>query len=144
MWDNHDDRFERIYKQGTMKGAMVAAYVKGSLRAFQRISYAGTAVLGDETLRDTLADPASVTALELTGVGVITDPETCRQLLQTLLDNAEYDSASFATDDKRSLLIGLNNGLLMQLMIGDDTVSACGTWSCPEFFDAYAQAVLAD
>ena len=135
---------EKIYAVRDMQGAMVAAYVRGSLRVFQRISYAGTAVLGDETLRDTLTAPGSVTAMELTGVGVITNPETCRQLLQTLMDNAEYDNASFAADDKRSLLIGLDNGLLMQLMVGDDTVSACGTWSCPEFFEAYSQAVLAD
>ena len=33
------------------------------------------------------------------------------------------------------------NGLTLQLLTGDDSVSACGTWSCPDFFEAFAEAV---
>ena len=126
-----------------MQGALAAAYVKGSLRVFQRVSFAGTAILGSETLMDTLADAPRITALELTGAGVIDDPATAQSLMQTLLDNAVYESASVGSGDTKSLLIALDNGLLMQLMVGDDAVSACGTWSCPEFFEAYDAAILA-
>jgi len=135
---------EKVYAVQGMRGAMAAAYVKGSLRVFQRVSFAGTAILGDETLADTLTDASHITAMELTGAGVIDDPATAQSLMATLLDNAEYVSASVGSGDTRSLLIGLDNGLLMQLMVGDDTLSACGTWSCPEFFEAYGQAVEAE
>ena len=40
-----------------------------------------------------------------------------------------------------SLHIGLTNGLTLQLLVGDDTVSACGTWSCPEFFESFHEAI---
>lgn len=134
---------ETVYAVKDMQGAMAAAYVKGSLRVFQRVSFAGTAILGSETLQDTLAAADRITAMELTGEGVIDDAATTRKLMQILLDNAEYDSASVGSGDTRSLLIGLDNGLLMQLMVGEDNVSACGTWSCPEFLEAYAEAVSA-
>jgi len=132
---------EPVYAVKGMRGAMAAAYVKGSLRVFQRVSFAGTALLGSETLPDTLTTATHLTAMELTGAGVIDDPATAQQLMQTLLSNAEYDNAALSTGDTRSLLIGLDNGLLMQMMVGDDTISACGTWSCPEFFEAYEAAV---
>ena len=131
---------ETVYAVQGMQGAMAAAYVKGGLRAFQRVSYAGTAILGDETLTDTLAGAERITAMELTGAGIVDDVTTAQSLMQTLLTNAEYDRAALGSGDTRSLLIALDNGLLMQLMVGDDTVSACGTWSCPEFFEAYAEA----
>ena len=135
---------EEVYAVKDMQGAMAAAYVKGSLRVFQRVSFAGTAILDDETLADTLIGASHITAMELTGAGVIDDVTTAQTLMATLLDNAEYESASVGSGDTRSLLIGLDNGLLMQLMVGDDTVSACGTWSCPEFFEAYTSAVEAE
>ena len=40
-----------------------------------------------------------------------------------------------------SLLIGLKNGLTLQLLVSDESVSACGTWSCPDFFEAFDEAV---
>lgn len=135
---------ETVYAVTGMRGAMAAAYVKGNLRAFQRVSFAGTAILGDETLTDTLAASTHITAMELTGAGIVYDPAQAQSLMQVLLDNAVYESASVGGGDTRSLLIGLDNGLLMQLMVGDDTLSACGTWSCPEFFEAYATAVDAE
>ena len=129
-----------VYAVRDMTGAMVAATVQGNLRVFQRVSFAGKSVLGQETLKDTLAPAQNVIAMELTGLGVIDDPDAAQALMQTLLDNATFQSASVGADDTRSLLLALDNGLLMQLMVGQDTVSACGTWSCPEFFEAYAQA----
>lgn len=128
---------ESLYAVKGLEGAMIAAYVKGGLRAFQRVSYAGASILGKETLADTLASADRITAMELTDAGIVDDPATAQRLMQVLLDNATYESAAVGTSDTRSLLIALDNGLLMQLMVGDDTLSACGTWSCPEFFEAY-------
>lgn len=133
---------ETVYAVKGMQGAMAAAYVKGGLRVFQRVSYTGTAVLGGETLADTLTGATHVVALELTGSGIVDDPAAAQALMQTLTDNAEYESAAVGDGDKRSLLIALDNGLLMQMMAGDDTLSACGTWSCPEFFEAYDKAAV--
>ena len=138
---NADDT---VYAVKDMQGAMAAAYVKGNLRVFQRVSFAGTAILGNETLTATLAAAKHITAMELTGSGIVDDPATAQSLMQTMLSNAVYESASVGGGDTRSLLIGLDNGLLMQLMVGDDTLSACGTWSCPEFFEAYEKAVAAE
>jgi hypothetical protein len=135
---------ETVYAINKMQGALVAAYVNGRLRVFQRVSFAGAAVLGSETLQDTLCGGAQATAMELTGAGLVTNPENAQALLASLLANAEYENASFGTDDTRSLLIALDNGLIVQLMVGADTVSACGTWSCPDFFDEYATAVAAE
>lgn len=132
-----------VYAVKNMRGALAAAYVKGGLRVFQRVSFAGTAILGDETLTDTLSQAKGILAMELTGSGIVDNPDTARQLMQVLLDNAVYESASVGSGGSRSLLLALDNGLLMQLMIGDDTVSACGTWSCPEFFEAYDRTVAA-
>ena len=131
---------QTVYEVKGMGGAAVAAYVSGSVRVFQRVSFAGAAVLGSETLESTLASAADVTAMELTGQGVISDAATAQNLMQTLLSNAVYQSAASGTDDTRSLQIALDNGLILQMMVGQDTVSACGTWSCPEFFAAYAAA----
>lgn len=132
---------ETVYTVLGMDGAMVAGYVKGGLRVFQRVSFAGTALLGNETLADTLAEASGIVAMELTNVGIIDDPAEAQSLMQVLLDNATYESASVGGGETSSLLIALDNGLLMQLMIGDDTLSACGTWSCPEFFEAYDAAL---
>ncbi len=131
---------DTVYAVSGMEGAAAAAYVNGSLRLFQRVSFAGTAVLGGETLEDTLASAPHVSALEMTGAGIIDDPATAQSLVQTLLENATYENASSGTDDTRSLQLALDNGLILQMMVGDDAVSACGTWSCPEFFEAYAAA----
>lgn len=132
---------ETVYAVKGMKGAMAAARVNGSLRVFQRVSFAGAAVLGSETLKDTLTASRSVIAMELTGSGIVDDAATAQALLSTLYRNADYQNASFGSDDSRSLLLALDNGLIIQLMVGSDTVSACGTWSAPEFFEAFDEAV---
>jgi hypothetical protein len=132
---------DTVYAIKGMNGALAAANVSGNLRVFQRVSFAGAAVLDGETLGDTLTASQSVTAMELTGLGIVDDAATAQSLLTTLLSNAQYENASAGSDDTRSLLIRLDNGLLLQMMVGEDTISACGTWSCPEFFDAYAAAM---
>jgi len=130
---------ESIYAVGDMDGALVAAKVNDALRVFQRVSYAGTAVIGRETLADTLCDPADVEWIELDGMGRVSDAEQAMALMETLLEYADYQSTAFS--GSTSMRVGLKNGLVLQLMTDDDSVSACGTWSCPDFFEAFAESV---
>lgn len=132
---------EAVYAITGMKGAMIAANVGGTMRAFQRVSFAGSAIIGNESLADTLCDPADVLWMELSDVGAIDDSVAASSLMATLLDNASYQSASVSSSGSQSLLIGLKNGMTLQLMKSGDSVSACGTWSCPEFFEAFAVAM---
>lgn len=125
-----------VYAVSGMKGAMAAAKIDGSLRVFQRVSYAGTAVIGGETLEDTLCSPEEVSWLRLNGVTV--SGGQAQELMQTLLSDADFHSTG--ASGSGSLQIGLNNGLILQLLVGDDTIGACGTWSCPGFFEAFAEA----
>ncbi len=131
---------ETVYAVSGMPSALVAAPVNGVMRAFQRVSFAGTAVVGAETLADTLAPADQVVALELSSVGSIDDAALAQSLTQTLLDHAVYQSASSASPGDDTLTLRLANGLALQLACGDDTLVACGTWSCPEFFEAVAEA----
>lgn len=130
---------EVVYAIGNQKGALVAAPVNGALRVFQRVSYAGTAIIGTETLADTLCAPADAAWIELEGMGRVDDPASVQELMTTLFDLADYQSTAFASGS--SMQIGLKNGLILQLMTGEDTISACGIWSCPDFFEAFAEAV---
>ena len=125
---------ENIYAVGDMGGALVAAPVDGALRVFQRVSYAGTAVIGTETLRDTLCAPSDVKWIEVEGLGRV-EGETAQQLMEVLLDYADYQSTAFS--GSVPMQIGLENGITLQLMTGEDSISACGTWSCPDFFEAF-------
>lgn len=128
---------EQVYAVDGMGGALAAAYVNDGLRVFQRVSYAGTAVIGRETLADTLCDPEQVEWIDVSGYGRAQGADAQR-LMQTLLDCAEYlGSGSGGTG---SMQVGLRNGLTLQLFVGEDTVSACGTWSCPDFFDMMRMA----
>lgn len=130
-----------VYEVSGMRGAMVAAQVDGTLRAFQRVSFAGTAIIGGETLESTLCSASAVASMELSDVGVIGDSAMAQSLMQTLLSDAVYQSASTSSSGSQSLLIHLQNGLTLQLIVGNDTVNACGSWSCPEFFEAFQAAL---
>lgn len=128
---------EPVFAVSGMEGAMVAARVEGSLRVFQRISYSGTATIGRETLGDTLCKPEQVEWMSLGGKTV--QDKAARELMQVLLDDADFYSTG--SSGKKSLQIGLTNGLVLQLLVGDDSISACGCWSCPGFFEAFNEAV---
>lgn len=129
----------KVYAVSGMSGAMVAAEVDGKMRVFQRVTFGGNALVGGEKLADTLkAD--KVVALELTGVGTVTDKNKARELYEALLSNASL-ARSGASETGSSLLIQLENGLVLQLAVRDESVMACGTWTCPEFFEAFEAAV---
>lgn len=130
---------EPVYAVGDRSGALVAANVNGSTRVFQRVSYAGTAIIGSETLADTLCAPQDVQWIAVEGMGRVDDPARAELLMNTLYELADYQGTAFSAG--ASVQIGLKNGLVLQLMAGEDTLSACGIWSCPDFFEAFEQAV---
>ncbi|MBE5768019.1 MAG: hypothetical protein E7333_00310 [Clostridiales bacterium] len=130
---------EAVYEVKGMGGTLVAARVDGSMRVFQRVSFNGNALKGGEKLKDTLQISGHVLAMELSDVGVVTDRNTCEDLLATLLNNATYESSG-SVSARQSLLIELDTGITLQLAVKNDNLSACGTWSCPEFFDAFLSA----
>lgn len=128
-----------VYAIRGMEGTLVAAEVNGAMRLFQRVSYNGNALRGRETLADTLQLSGHVVALELSGVGTVTDPALCNALLETLLENASYKSSG-SVSSRQSLLLELDNGLVLQMAVKNDRLAACGVWSCPEFFEAFEAA----
>ena len=128
-----------VYAVSGMKGAMVAAEVNGAMRVFQRVSFGSNALKGGEKLADTLK-AGNVVAMELTGVGTVTDAAKAKELYNILINNA-FMARSGASETGSSLLIQLSNGLVLQMAVRDESVMACGTWTCPEFFEAFAAAV---
>ena len=130
---------ETVYAVGENGSALAAANVNGSLRVFQRVSYAGTAIIGSETLADTLCAAEDVAWIDIAGMGRVEDSGDVLLLMNTLYELSDYTGTAFTTG--ASMQLGLKNGLVLQLMAADDAVSACGSWSCPDFFDAFRQAL---
>lgn len=130
----------KVYAVSGMGGTLVAAEVDGSYRLFQRVSFNGSAIRGSEGLDDTLQLAGSIASMELSDVGVVSDAAVCEELFATLVDNASYESSS-TVSGKQSLLITLRSGVTVQLAVKNDKLSACGTWSCPEFFEEFEAAV---
>lgn len=130
---------ENVYAVQGMQGAVVAAKVDGSLRAFQRVSFGDNALVGGEGLSNTL-QANRVVALELTGVGTINNAETARYLMGVLMDNATF-LRSGSSETNTSLLIQMDNGLTLQMAVNGERIMACGTWACPEFFEAFQEAL---
>ncbi len=122
---------------GVNDASLVAAKVNGRMKLFQRVSFNGNALRGRETLADTLDVGSRVIAMELSGVGTVTDPTACADLMGLLLSAAEYESSG-SISSKQALLIELDNGLVLQLAVRGDKLAACGVWSCPDFFDSFA------
>ena len=132
---------ETVYSVGGMDGALVAANMNGEMKVFQRVSFANNAVIGRESLADTLGISGKVVGMELTDVGTVSDQQTASHLADILTSNASFVNAAGSQSSSRSLLIQLSNGLFVQMFVKNDSLSACGSWSCPEFFDAFREAV---
>ncbi len=130
---------ETVYAVRGMEDTLVTAKVDGQMRLFQRVSFNGNALRGRETLKNTLEIDGRVIAMELTGVGTITDPALCADLVELLFDCAAYESSG-SVSSRQSLLLELDNGLVVQLAVKSDSVAGCGVWSCPEFFEAFEEA----
>ncbi len=112
----------------------VLAEVEGSLRLFQRVSYAGKGP-GAQTLEETFSVRGQVDRLELSGVGELSG-EAAEKAISVLLDQAVLTAAD-QTAGKQFLIVTLQNGLKLQLGVSGDTLCGCGGWSCPEFFEAF-------
>ncbi len=129
---------ESVYAVSGMGKAAVAAPVDGSLRLFQRVSFSGAALVGNEGLRDTL--PGGAETLQLSGEGTVSDPEAVAQLMDLLFSRAAYQGSQSRESDK-ALLVQYGSGVVLQLAVSGDSLSACGTWACPEFFEAFRAAI---
>lgn len=124
--------------KGLSSKTAVAAEVNGSMRVFQRVSYAGKGP-GSQSLEDTLDVRGKVKKLELSGVGTL-EGDAANAAVAVLLDNATLKSAD-ATAKKQSLTLTLSSGVKLQLGVSGDTLCGCGGWSCPEFFEAFEAAL---
>lgn len=122
--------------RGISSNTLLAAEVNGRFRLFQRVSFNGNALRGREQLSDTLSISGQVIAMELSGVGTVTDPAACEALLAIILRDASYESSG-SISSRQALLIELSNGLVLQLAVKGDNLAGCGVWSCPEFFEAF-------
>lgn len=123
---------------GLAETTAVAAEVDGSMRVFQRVSYAGRGP-GGLGLEDTFSVRGQVKRLELSGVGTLTG-DAANAAIDVLLDHAVLKSAD-ATARRQTLTVTLDSGLKLQLGVSGDTLCGCGGWSCPEFFEAFEAAL---
>lgn len=124
--------------KGVSSDTAVAAEVDGQVRVFQRVSYAGKGP-GSKTLEDTFDVRGKVKTLELSGVGTL-EGDAANEVIAVLLDHAALKSAD-ASAKKQSLTVTLDSGVKLQLGVSGDTLSGCGGWSCPEFFEAFENAL---
>lgn len=130
---------ETIYEVRGMGSTLVAAKVDGQMRLFQRVSFNGNARRGSESLEDTLQVRGRIIGMELSGVGTITDPAVCSELMDILFDCASFESSG-SVSSRQSLVLEMDNGLVVQMAVRNDSLAACGVWSCPEFIEAFEDA----
>lgn len=123
---------------GMPAAAAVAAEVNGRLRLFQRVAYAGSALLGSESIRDLI--PLGAVTLQLSDVGTVTEPGAVSRLMDILLSQSSYQGSG-SRSGKQALLIQYDNGIVLQLAVSGDSLMGSGTWANPAFFEAFAGAV---
>lgn len=123
---------------GIHPSTAVAAQVDGSVRLFQRVSYAGIGPTSS-TLEDTFSVRGKVKAITLDGMGEL-EGSKANEVMSVLLDHATLHSAD-AGSARQYLTVTLDSGLKLQLGVAGDLVSGCGSWSCPEFFEAFSAAM---
>ena len=91
-------------------------------------------------MRSTADLPRGAVALQLSDVGTVTDHAEVDRLMGILYDKALY-LGSQGHSGSQALLVQYASGLVLQLAVSGDTLSACGSWDCPEFIRAFADAV---
>lgn len=126
--------------EGLSSKTACIAEVDGVPRLFQRVGYASATFIGSELFEDTFDVYGQVAAVELSGVGVINDERKANEVIYTLSEFAVYEGSDSLSSDQ-ALTVYLTNGLSLQLMVQGDLISGCGTWVCPEFFDAFAENI---
>lgn len=126
--------------QGVSAETAVTAEVNGNYMLFQRVSFAGYGTSG-QSLEQVMDVRGNVASMTLSGVGSIYDSGKANAMMSLLLDNASFYADNFLQGGQ-SLDITLTNGLTLQLQIADRVFTACGSWTCSEFFDQF-QSMLA-
>ena len=124
-----------IYAIPGMEGTAVAADDGGTLRLFRRTSFGGTALVGGESLRDTLR--GDIVKIQIDGMQPL-DGGDAKQLMEILFSSAvQYSSGSSTSGTAFTVTFG--NGVKLKLYVSPDEglLMGCGTWKCPEFFAAY-------
>ncbi len=125
-----------IYSVNGMGSTLVACRSSNGILVFQRVSYAGTARVGGErSLSDVLQVRGHVTAMSLTGRGMVEGSEAER-LFGILADNADFEGNGDLSG-RQVLIIALDNGAAVQLSVSGDRIGGCGVWTCPEFIDSF-------
>ncbi len=124
-----------VYGVSGMADTLVACRTDTGIHLFQRVSYNGMALLQGETFADVMQLSGHVTALSLSGVGMV-EGERAEEMFGLLAASAQYESAGSLTGSQ-VLLIELDNGAAVQMAVRNDRLAACGVWSCPEFFEAF-------
>lgn len=123
-----------VFRIKSMGNTFVAAEVKGVYRVFQRIAFNGNALIGREGFTDAAGLKGHVVSLEVTGDKIIEDRTTAEKLFEMMADEAVFDGNG-SLSGKTNLIFTLDNGLQYQFTVKGNKISACGTWSCPDFFE---------
>lgn len=126
--------------QGVSPETAITAEVNGGYVLFQRVSFAGRGT-GGQTLEQVLDVRGNVASLTLSGVGSLYDSGKANAMMSLLLENASF-YADNSFQGGQSLDIVLTNGLTLQMQIADGVFTACGAWTCAEFFTQF-QSMLA-
>ncbi len=123
---------------GLHTSTAIAAEVNGSVRLFQRVSYAGKGPTSS-AFADTFSVRGRVKSMVLDGMGEVSG-SAANEVIGVLLDRASLKSADGGSA-RQYLTVTLDNGLKLQLGVSGDTLIGCGAWSCPEFFEAFEKAM---
>ena len=129
---------ETVWQVRGMGQAAVAARIDGTLRVFQRVTADGRGT-GASSLAEAIAQ-SGVKELSLSGVGRVRDQNTAQRLLSTLLSGASYQGSA-CQKTSQVLHIVFTNGVTLQMYVRDNSLSSCGTWSCPAFFEQFRNAI---
>lgn len=123
-----------VYSIRGMGNSVVAAEFDGNARLFQRVSFAGEALIGSEGLADVL--PAGASALQISGLGTIKDPGQVQSLLAILHQQSSRQGNQLKSSDQ-ALLVQYPNGIVLQWFLSGDKLSACGTYASPAFIKEF-------
>ena len=128
---------ETVWQVRGMGGAAVAAKIDGALRVFQRVTADGQGAVS--SLAEAIAQ-SGVKELSLSDVGRVRDSQAAQRLVGTLLSGASYQGSGCAKTSQ-VLHIVFSNGVTLQMYVRDSSLSSCGTWSCPAFFEQFRNSI---
>ena len=83
-------------------------------------------------------DPEDVVSVEISGRGVISDPDQCAALMRTLSEEAQPADPAAEMTAGASLNIMTAEGRLISFEAEDPYLSGDGCWSCPGFFTQFS------